>query len=72
MCCCDTWTSRLGSVFLNSNHISPARRLQQQPQYPANRQQQQSSGSGEFQPRRLRQPGESASAITANSNPPQR
>ena len=37
--------------FLNSNHISPARRLQQQPQYPANRQQQQSSGSGEFQPR---------------------
>lgn len=33
---------------------SPARRLQQQPQRPDTRQQQQSSGDGEFQP--LRKP----------------
>jgi len=58
--------------FLNSKNISPPRRLQQQPQYPANRQQQQSSGSGEFQPRRLRQAGESSSAFMGSSNPPQR
>jgi type IV secretory pathway VirB9-like protein len=31
---------------------------QQQPQRPVNRQQQQSSGSSEFQPSRLRQAGE--------------
>lgn len=34
------------------------RRLQQQPQRPVNRQQQQSSGSGEFQARRMHQVGD--------------
>lgn len=34
-----------------------SRRLQQQPQRPVNRQQQQSSGSGEFQARRMPQVG---------------
>ncbi len=33
-------------------------RLQQQPRRPVNRQQQQSSGSGEFQPLRAKQAGE--------------
>ncbi|RYX92831.1 MAG: hypothetical protein EOO28_20890 [Comamonadaceae bacterium] len=35
---------------------SPSRRLQQQPQRPDNRQQQQSSGDGEFQPVRRPHP----------------
>jgi len=58
--------------FLDSKSISPSRRLQQQPQYPANRQQQQSSGSGEFQPRRPKQAGEPSSAFVAGTYPPQR
>ncbi|WP_341914298.1 hypothetical protein [Polaromonas sp. YR568] len=56
---------------MDSKSISPPRRLQQQPQHPSNRQQQQSSGSGEFQPRRLRQAGESSSAFVAGTHPPQ-
>ncbi|MGC1173627.1 hypothetical protein [Polaromonas sp.] len=44
---------------MDSKTTFPSRWLQQQqPQRPANRQQQQSSGSGEFQPSRLRQAGE--------------
>lgn len=39
-----------------------SRRLQQQPQRPVNRQQQQSSGSGEFQAKRMPQAGESDDA----------
>jgi hypothetical protein len=58
--------------FLDSKSISPPRRLQQQPQHPSNRQQQQSSGSGEFQPRRLRQAGEPSHGFLTNGNPPQR
>lgn len=37
---------------MNDNRPTTARRLQQQPQRPDTRQQQQSSGSGEFQPSR--------------------
>ncbi|MDI1338713.1 hypothetical protein [Polaromonas sp.] len=57
---------------MNSQSVSPPRPLQQQPRYPANRQQQQSSGSGEFQPDRLLQAGESFSAFAVGSSPFQR
>ncbi|WP_139351810.1 hypothetical protein [Polaromonas sp. A23] len=41
------------------SNISPhLRQLQQQPQRPVDRQQQQSSGSGELQSRRVRQAGD--------------
>ncbi|MDI1236231.1 MAG: hypothetical protein PSV26_01965 [Polaromonas sp.] len=57
---------------MNSQSVSPPRPLQQQPRYPANRQQQQSSGSGEFQPDRPLQAGESFSAFAVGSSPFQR
>lgn len=43
---------------MDSKTSAQSRRLQQQPQRPVNRQQQQSSGSGEFQVRRMPQAGE--------------
>jgi hypothetical protein len=43
---------------MNSRIISRGAPLQQQPRRPVNQQQQQSSGSGEFQPRRGTQLGQ--------------
>ncbi|WP_372826596.1 hypothetical protein [Polaromonas sp.] len=45
---------------MNSKIIYRPGLLQQQPRRPVNRQQQQSSGSGEFQPPRSRQLGQEA------------
>lgn len=45
---------------MNSKIIYRPGLLQQQPRRPVNQQQQQSSGSGEFQPPRSWQPGQEA------------
>lgn len=50
------------------SNISPhLRQLQQQPQRPVNRQQQQTSGSGELQSRRVRQAGDDGHVMRQHS-----
>lgn len=48
---------------MDSKTSAHSRRLQQQPQRPVNRQQQQSSGSGEFQARLVPQAGQADGPI---------
>ena len=56
---------------MNRNIASLSRPLQQQPQRSVNQQQQQSSGSGEFQPRRVRPEGALHKLLSSENRPQQ-